>query len=227
MGSEINSQKHFIILSSGMPRSGSTWLYNAARLILLNSQKTHDLVSFGWIGDLDSIPKKKIMLIKIHSYDISWVKKSQIILYSYRDIRDALASAKRKFEQQPSIERADAYILQYKQWKNEADFIMRYESMLNDPLGTLEKLASTLNIKDVKLTEILTEINSLSYQSTGIKNEAYNMENLLHKGHITNGSHGSWKGYLDDVLVKQIEDKFRDWFIENKYEISHCYSKNG
>ena len=95
-----------IILSAGMPRSGSTWLYNAARLLLISSSSVGNNLSSGWIEDLGTLSKKEVMLIKIHDLPKFLSKKSQIILYSYRDLRDALASSKRKFGNEPSMDKA-------------------------------------------------------------------------------------------------------------------------
>jgi hypothetical protein len=51
----VESNKRIIIFSAGMQRSGSTWLYNAARLLLTNSPLTREITSYGWIGDLPTI----------------------------------------------------------------------------------------------------------------------------------------------------------------------------
>ena len=43
----------------GMRRSASTWLYNAARLLLSSSPSILQQFSCGWIGDWKKIPKKR------------------------------------------------------------------------------------------------------------------------------------------------------------------------
>jgi hypothetical protein len=218
----LSSDKQIIILSAGMQRSGSTWLYNAARLLLTNSPLTRDITSYGWIGDLPTIPRKRIMLIKIHAFDdrIMNIDARKIILYSYRDIRDVLASSKRIWNQEPSVDLAAHLINNDLLWRRCADFIMRYESMICDQHAMLKELASFLKINKVETYEIISQIGQLNYDNTGRKNQTYHMENLLHKGHITDGRHGSWKGILDLNLVKQIENKYRDWFIQNNYPLS-------
>lgn len=218
----LASNKQIIILSAGMQRSGSTWLYNAARLILINSPLTCEITSYGWIGDLPTIPKKRIMLIKIHTFDdrIINIDAPKIILYSYRDLRDVLASSKRIWNQEPSLDLASQLIRNDLLWRRHADFIMRYETMIYDQHAMLENLRSFLEISKVETNDIISCIGQLNYDNNGKKNQAYHMENLLHKGHITDGRHGSWKSVLDVDLVKLIENKFRDWFIQNNYSLS-------
>ena len=217
-----SSHKQIVILSAGMQRSGSTWLYNATRLLLMHSPSTREISGHGWIGDLSLLPQKRIMLIKIHDFSekMFHLDLPKIILYSYRDIRDALASSKRKWNHEPSMELADRLIQNDQQWRNHAHFIMRYESMMNEPQGTLRELSNILKINDDgNIQEIITQIDALKYENTGNKNPLYHMENLLHKGHITDGRHGSWKGILDDALLEQIQRKYREWFIQNDYPL--------
>lgn len=217
-----SSNKQILILSAGMQRSGSTWLYNATRLLLVRSPLTREITGYGWIGDLSVLPQKRIMLIKIHDFSqtILDLQLPTIVLYSYRDLRDALASSKRKWNQQPSLELADKLIQNDRQWRRRAHFIMRYESMMNDQHGTLRELSNMLKINDGdNIKEIIDQIEALKYENPGTRNPLYHMENLLHKGHITDGRHGSWKGILDDTLLEQIQTKYRDWFINNDYPI--------
>lgn len=101
-----------LILAASMPRSASTWLYNVARLLIARLPEAKDQFSCGWVGDWQAIPKKPYMPIKIHDYHQGFADASRLVLYSYRDIRDALASVKRKFDRQPSLALADHWIAQ-------------------------------------------------------------------------------------------------------------------
>jgi hypothetical protein len=161
------------------------------------------------------------MLIKIHDFNAQLINLDlpKIILYSYRDLRDVLASSKRIWNQEPSLELSDRLIQNDEQWRRYADFIMRYESMIDNQHVMLAELAKTLKIDDVGIDKIISEIEALTYENSGKKNPVYHMENLLHKGHITDGRQGSWKGIIDDKVLEQVERKYREWFIQNKYPI--------
>ena len=115
-----------IILSAGMQRSGSTWLYNAARLLLSDDPQISKSLSCCWVEDLDKVPDEKYILIKIHEFESEIVQKSNFVFYSYRDIRDSLASGVRKFSWVPTVEMAGHLIDQYKSWVEVSDYVMKY-----------------------------------------------------------------------------------------------------
>jgi hypothetical protein len=85
--------------------------------------------------------------------------------------------------------------------------------------STLDSLKSFFKIHHVDSKEVILQIEKLSYDSPGGKNMTYHIENLLHKRHFTNGRYGTWKGFLDDKYLEQITNKYRDWFIENNYQL--------
>lgn len=226
-----------LILSAGMPRSGSTWLYNAARLLLIEKMGGQEQLSCGWIDDISTLPTREIMLIKIHDFDKTWVEKASLILYSFRDVRDALASAKRKFGLDVKLEHAGEYISHGEQWRNVADFIMRYEDMITNQAAVLTELGGVLGIThNAAINNAVNQLEGLSFsggkkEQSGIigstaamlgfgkKKKSYNAENLLHEGHITDGRVGSWHAHLDPGLVREIEQKYSDWFKANGYDI--------
>lgn len=209
-----------LILVTGMPRSGSTWLYNAARILIENTPSMANQFGCGWIGDWEKLPKKKIMLIKTHDYDHELVGYSRYILYSYRDLRDAMASAYRKFELVPSMEVADRFIDDDRRWIEVSSYAMHYETMLHNKEEIIKKLISVLKLSDTDPAKVIADIQLLHYGSTGEKNIDHNMTNLFHENHATtDGSHGLWKTSLDSNLVKEIEEKHKDWFLKNGYTI--------
>ncbi len=198
------------VLVPGMPRSASTWLYNAARLLL--SHHVGSDFSCGWIEDITKIPPRRHMLIKAHKYDPATVDWSTRILYSYRDIRDVIASMSRKFGLEPSMEFADRLVLNHEQWAKTADFMMPYDAMLADKESVVADLAELLSVDASCAGEVVREIAGLSYESEGPKNEKYNEFNLFHQGHITDGRMKSWDGDVAADLIRRVEDKHRDWF---------------
>jgi len=208
-----------LILAAGMQRSASTWLYNAARLLLTSSPSVAEQFSCGWIGDWEQIPKKNYMLIKVHDFNKSLVDHSKYILYSFRDIRDVIASGIRKFGWVPSEKVADNLIIQHERWMKEADLVMRYETMLHNKESIINDLARLFDIKNVDPAGIANSIEELNYQSQGDKNDMYHKTNLYHSGHITDGRHGSWKGLIDTALIQKIEEKHQEWFIKNNYTV--------
>ena len=204
-----------LIVTAGMPRSGSTWLYNAVRLLLEYTGKLD--IGAGWISDFNSFKNHDVVILKIHYFEPVIANNATMILYSYRDIRDALASFKRKFGNEPSIEQARKFIHNDKIWREKASFIMKYEDMIAAQEKTLEEIARFSGIIHADLKQVIRDINAMTYEKGEKRNDVYNMENLLHKNHITDGRHGSWDGYVPEDLITQIESEFKDWLQFNGY----------
>jgi len=100
-----------LIVSAGMPRSGSTLLFNILREILVIKWKTR--LSSGWEGDFISIPKGSAYLIKTHTLSHFYRWRARYCFYTYRDVRVAAVSVLRKFGQQITLESIRSMIRQY------------------------------------------------------------------------------------------------------------------
>jgi hypothetical protein len=198
-----------------MPRSGSTWIFNAAREVLTSDSAIAENFTCGWIGDMDKMPDKPIMMLKVHDFDLRLVKLASYIFYSFRDIRDALASHARCFGSIPSLEDADGARKNYDAWTQHAHYVVKYESMLEKKLNIIRDLAKAFGVANIDEKEIMRRLDSLETSSKS--NERYSQENLYHKNHITNGKHGSWHHEIDESLEARIVDAHRDWFIEHQY----------
>ena len=218
---EIEFENPNIVLAAGMPRSASTWLYNVARLVLMSKPDVADSFSCGWVDNWKSTPHKKYNLVKMHDFNDELVSQATFILYSYRDIRDSLASCQRKFGQLPSVEHADKLIEQHERWIDVANFVMPYKNMLYKRELVVAQLMDALNVSNVDQSEILQSISGLGYDSEGDKNGTFNEMNLYHRNHITNGRIGSWKEQLDEKIVNEIEEKHQAWFEKYGYELTN------
>lgn len=209
-----------LILAAGMVRSGSTWVYNALRLILSSCPEVRGDFSCGWWGEWKYVIPKRYMLMKIHEFDRKFIDKATLVVYSFRDIRDVMASSLRKFGYIQSIEDADYLVNLHEQWMSVADFVISYESILSQKREVIDALAGILGVYDIDPTKVERQIDSLSYEDPGPKNEFYHRINLYHKGHRTHGGTGSWTKCLDPMLVKEVEAKHQDWFKLYGYTIS-------
>jgi hypothetical protein len=212
LGFGLSRRRSRIVLSAGMPRSGSTWLFNAARLLLRRAEG--DGLSSGWVGDWPSLQQGRTVLLKLHDFDAPLVRRADVVLYSYRDVRDVLASSKRKFGTPPSVEAAKRLLEHDRRWRQAARLVMRYESMLADPAAVVKELAEVLEIRNVNSAAVVEEIRALDASATA---GGYDRETLLHPGHVTDGRHGSWDGWLDGDLLRQVETECGDWMTANGY----------
>jgi len=81
----------FIVISAGLPRSGSTWQFNAARLILDQAGTKYYAA---WVKDYDPTRPEPVHLIKAHQFRTIPAHYDKII-YSHRKIEECLASLMR------------------------------------------------------------------------------------------------------------------------------------
>ena len=81
----------FVILIAGMPRSGSTWQFNAARLIL---NRKHPAIFSGWCADYDPATKEPVHLVKVHTPEQVRFDYS-LVLTTKRDLLECIGSSKR------------------------------------------------------------------------------------------------------------------------------------
>jgi hypothetical protein len=208
-----------LVLSAGMPRSGSTWLYNALRLLLGQRFPAPGALACGWVGDIDRLPADAACrLVKIHEWDPALVAQADLVTWSYRDLRDAMASQHRKFGGALSLSFADYLVRQDARWMARADHVMRYEDMLADPLRELARLAAAAGLPDADPTALRRELDALSYDSDGPRNDAYHELTLLHRGHVTDGRVGSWRNGMPVDLARQIVAAHADWFGRRGYD---------
>lgn len=176
-----------------------------------------DQFSCGWIGDLHKIPKVQNMLIKVHNFDQKLINQSCLVFYSYRDIRDALASNARKFGVRPTVQLADSLVSQHNKWMEVADYSLKYEFMVKNKGVVISEIAKKIGVMEGDYTDIAGKIDRMSYEDDGPKNKSYHEVNLFHKGHKTDGRHGSWHHIVDDELERKILERHYDWFKKNGY----------
>jgi hypothetical protein len=202
-----------VIVSAGMPRSGSTLLFNIVRLCL--EQRHGQEVVSGWLGDLQKLPQRRVYLLKAHTVSRVMEYRAAEIFYSYRDIRDALVSAGRKFGTQVSIELCRDYVREYTAATRYASHLFRYESLIADATPAIRQVAVCLGI-EVNVQRIAADLPDRD-RTPSEGNRDYDPTTLLHRGHSTNTESGSWRTSLAPELQRQIHSEFGWWLAELGY----------
>lgn len=209
-----------LTLSAGMPRSGSTLIYNLLRLTIAELIGPKHTFSYGWIEDMQSTPAAGYTLLKIHDFDSQLCSEASLIVYSYRDVRDVVASMQRKFGAQPSLTLANSYLEQYQKWSEVAHFSVRYESLDNSLMRNLiSEVADHFQAGPVDADMIITELAQLSKRIPN-QGQRYDSVTLYHPQHITAGEHGSWVEQLETKLVNAIEAKHYQWLEDHGYPLT-------
>jgi len=209
-----------IYVCAGMCRSGSTWLYNAVRLILAHAGIAG--CKAGWISERESLLKNENAVIKIHAFDAELASPANVILTSHRDLRDVAASLRRKFKTPFSVEDMRGTVETHERWSALANYELHYENLLGDKMGELLRLARSLRLPDenyerLRFDAILRELEGEEFCEARSTPQRYDAVNLLHDGHITDGRHGSWDGVLARREIAQIEREFRPWLEARGY----------
>jgi len=209
-----------IYVCAGMYRSGSTWLYNAVRLILRHVG-TPGLAA-GVIGERERLLAHANTVIKVHAFDADLASRKSIALTSHRDLRDIAASLVRKFGTNSPLASLRENVDHHARWARVAAYDLRYEDLLTDKPGQVERLAGALRIPAAALAAldygaIAQEVEAEQFDERRSTPERYDAVNLLHEGHVTDGRHGSWEGTLPAALVRAIEREFRPWLAARGY----------
>src|SRR5262245_6184431 len=119
---ENTVRPRMVYLCTGMYRSGTTWLYNAVRVILREAGARD--IGAGWFDEKDELLEDEIVVIKIHRFHAELAEMANIVLKSHRDLRYISASIFRKFKEVPNIETIRRAFEGYSKWAKMAAYDM-------------------------------------------------------------------------------------------------------
>lgn len=204
-----------LVVSSGMPRSGSTLLFNILREILLTKYQEKDL-STCWITEIKEQKFSKVYLIKTHYVGRFLKLFGNEIFYTYRDIRTAAVSRNKRFNEAITMKMFDEYIKQYQYAKQIGALCIKYEDFIDNQAFWIGKIADKLKLTiDVQtIADKVAQIKPPKKQTDG-----HEKSTLLHAGHITGSNENDWLEYIDENLMKELTTKYQWWFDECGYKI--------
>lgn len=174
-----------IVLIAGMPRSGSTWSFNAARLLLLRGGAP---VQAAWIEDYDPDLPAETHLVKAHEpgqvgFD------PDLVFTNWRPIPDCLASLIRMgwlSEEPDRIRRAARHQEKtYQHWNARSDHEVRHDDILSRPASVVAAMARRLGVplEEGASQAVARELAALKAPEAG----HYDPMTLLHPGHRGGG----------------------------------------
>ena len=205
-----------LIISAGMPRSGSTLLFNILREIL--SSKWPGQVSAGWISDLLELPERNIYLVKVHNFSPYFRTRANHAFYTYRDVRVAQVSRSKKFNHTPSIKSIRSDLNQYLVAKKFCDQVIKYEDLISNPKHFVQTIARLIGIT-VDPKDIVNKAFYLQPPETQETKGGYSRQTLLHKNHFTYTKNHEWRSFFTKRLQRDINNEFSWWFKECGYPI--------
>lgn len=208
--------KKKLILCAGIPRSGSTWMYNMIRLMLERSGRT---VYGAWIQDYQPEMSADVHLVKVHEpLGEDWLKKADVIFCSHRDLRDIAASSIRMGwakNDEEVITLLDNVLKMHSFWSAKASYELHYEDLLENSLAPAADMARVLglHLKQQQLYQICQETDALEYRN----GKVHDSITLLHPHHRQVGRHGRFRDELSPELIQQIECQFGPWLVNHRY----------
>ena len=210
------------ILIAGWTASGSTFIYQTAKLLELEVDKAHGFV-----------PGKNYFLK----------------IFTIRDPRDIITSnAKRvskeileNFGREEALKKELFRFLNenyrkdyYKALKDIRTLIIKYELFMpnkkEDVLVSFIAHQFGIQINEKKINDILkeTSIEKNKKRASGMVDfETWDEESSIHGDHITSdGNTGSWRSFFTEDFVTLFKDKLGDFLIELGYEEDSAWELN-
>ncbi len=208
----------YTVLVTGIPRSGSTWLFNSARLLLGRKYPRMQCV---WVENYTPTEDVDALLVKIHETDERWRGAADCQLCSRRDLRDIAAStasmgwAKCDAEM---IAAASNARKMHEFWSPSAAVDIAYERMRSEPVGCLQEIGYALGIK-MRDDEVADVVQRVPVRPSEIGNDGYDPITLLHDRHVNDGRPGRWRNQLPSSVAEAIWAENKVWLIANGYEL--------
>ncbi len=174
--------KKKIILVAGVPRSGSTWLFNAVRRLLETSgMEPHA----AWFSDWNRSNSSPTHLVKVHSpEDVDF--QPDLVLTTFRPTQDCLASLVRmgwlKSDAEAIRNRWVSHKRLHEYWKQRSSLETSYQEIICLPKIALTRIATLLGIPlDCSEYERIAE--ELKGMKAPVEGAKYNPTTLMHPGH--------------------------------------------
>jgi hypothetical protein len=209
-----------LILAAGIPRSGSTWLFNAIRGLLSNAGRT---VEGAWVGDLDalSLPECDDLVVKLHDPDAHFAQLSPLAFTCHRDLRDVAASLRgmKWAETDDQLLNSIRQVRrQHEFWAARSVYDVAYEEIVSSPGPVASRIAHLLEVTLTaeKIDELVAELSGLAADPARMS-ERHDMTNLMHADHRIDGRPGSWQERLSPALGEAIAASHRDWLAKFGY----------
>ena len=202
-----------VYLSDGMPRSGSTLVYNALRLCL--QENYGDKLVCGWVGDLSTMPKATAYCIKVHGATRPVYRKATFTCYTYRDLRTALVSGHRMFNRTPTLALARSFIKKDQLARRVANRVYRYEHIVGNKRELIEDLIQGVG-GNADSSRIMSQLSKIRI---GNDSTAPELETQMHGGHATGTMPEDWREELSVKFLDELYTNFAWWFEDNGYAI--------
>lgn len=208
------------IICAGIPRSGSTRLYNILRLGLEQNFPLEEINS-QWINSF--VPGDHHNILKIHDFKKRWLDWGDFVFTTRRDLRYIAASAvdlmpRGTYKTTGCILQMCKEILDmYETWDEHTDYELVYEDFHNNK----EKVVRTI----FGILGLSVDINKLLCDLEMIRNseKEFNNTTLMHFKHISENTNKHYSKRLTQEQYEAINSTYRDWLDSKDYKITKTF----
>lgn len=206
-----------VIVIAGMRHSGSTALFNLVRLALEHKGvQFTSLYSEGKSGESINDPAPGTLLIKTHELRDDVITRADVIITTRRDLRDTVASAKRRdFPLLKRLGDASEYAKYNRAlhdiWLPYSNYEFVYEAYIADPLGESRRLLDFIGMGEMDVETIHERVSSLPTDQYGTT--------LLSPLHVTDPLRVmSFHNTLSEAQLSRINTDNAAWLRRYGYE---------
>lgn len=206
------------LVIAGIPRSGSTRLFNIIRLGMLQNFNK-DQINSGWVRAFthkDGCHN----IIKVHDYDPLWVDYGKHIFTTKRDVRYIASSA---YEHKPYdvFKRPDQLVNsmrnvleKYRTWNEVSDYELVYEDFPDHKERIVAEIFEVIGLP-VDVNKLLDDLSQIGNSKNHFNEDG---ESLMHIQHFSPNTGLHYTQRLPSDFVAAINEAFMPWLIENGYE---------
>lgn len=221
-----------LIVCCGMPRSGSTLQFNIALKVL---QGLEGFCNLGWVDDISEEQLKPgafaVAIMKTHDIEAEPIQQlgahCQLeFLYSFRDMRDVIASKLRKnneiFSSGKVARWVESFLSADRRARNKSLYLAKYEEFSDNILLEVEHIARYLDVSVTResLKGFAQDLSrEAALASMDRVDKGYDPDSLIHRNHITSGGPGTWRDYFTRMQAGFIEYLCFDWLVSNGYPV--------
>lgn len=206
------------LVIAGIPRSGSTRLFNIVRLGMLQNFNK-DQINSGWVRAFthkDGCHN----IVKVHDYDPLWVDYGKHIFTTKRDVRYIASSA---YEHKPYdvFKRPDQLINsmrnvleKYRTWNEVSDYELVYEDFREQKERIVNEIFNVIGLS-VDVKKLLDDLSKIGNSKSHFNEDG---ESLMHIQHFSPNTQLHYTDRLPPDFVQAIDEAFRPWLIQHGYE---------
>lgn len=159
------------IVVAGIYRSGSTWLFNAVRLLLISEGV--NIKSYFYGSEPDT--PEQFHVIKTHTYSQGLFDEAGIVITSYRNYKDIEKSMKAQlkkglpveFENAGNYKELDTFIRWLLKWNRKTLYMMEYDKFIEDPKEIVRDLYECLRLKNADIDEVYEQLCDMKSPEEG------------------------------------------------------------